>query len=99
MVIHPGENPKEKIVYFECTRFVLEHRILKAVKYYRDQTGVSLEEAKEFIDKLCDQNGVEKETGPLTFWETIFLCFVVFAIIGGVIALIGIPIKLLFFSN
>jgi hypothetical protein len=97
MVIHPGENPKEKIVYFECTRLVLEHRILKAVKYYRDQTGVSLAEAKEYIDELCDHIGVKKDNEPLTLWDKMIGCALLLLIIGIAFFLIGIPISLIFF--
>lgn len=100
MVIRPGEDPKEKIVHFECTRLIIENRRLEAVKYYRDQTGVSLEEAKKYVDELSEILGFEEDDekdGNSSFWSNALIGFLLISMIVGALILIGIPINLIFF--
>ncbi|MFZ4401485.1 MAG: CFI-box-CTERM domain-containing protein [Bacteroidales bacterium] len=37
--------------------------ILAAVKYYKEQTGVSLKDAKDYVDNFTSKNGVKPKTG------------------------------------
>lgn len=49
------DNPIEPYYMGELKRLISQELFIQAIKYYREKTGVSLKEAKDFVDKLREE--------------------------------------------
>jgi ribosomal protein L7/L12 len=60
-----GQTAEEKPWHAGAKELLLQGKKLHAIKYCREQTGCSLREAKEQVEALAVQNGINPRSGCL----------------------------------